>query len=79
MTVTRKLRLDESAVRDVIDKGGKAATEEEDKQSKKTAVQLRLSRTMLGRIDKALARRPVSIPRHTWFLEAIVEKLDREG
>ena len=78
MTVTRKLRLDESAVRAVIDKGGKAAAEEE-KQSKKTAVQLRLSKTMLERIDKALARRPVSIPRHTWFLEAIVEKLDREG
>lgn len=30
------------------------------------------------RIEAVLARRKVRIPRHTWLLEAIVEKLERE-
>ena len=38
--------------------------------------------TIPGEMHKRLANvldaRPVRIPRHTWLLEAIVEKLDRE-
>ncbi|RAH95797.1 hypothetical protein DLJ53_33965 [Acuticoccus sediminis] len=39
---------------------------------------LRLPSEMLGRIDHLVDARNPRIPRHTWLLEAILEKLDRE-
>lgn len=42
-------------------------------------VALRIPVNMLGDIDSSLKRRTVRIPRHTWILEAIAEKLEREG
>ncbi len=44
-----------------------------------TPVVLRVPTTLLGRIDEALDARAVKIPRHTWLLEAVVEKLERES
>ena len=40
---------------------------------------VRVPAEMLGRIEAALKGRPVRIPRHTWILEALHEKLAREG
>jgi predicted DNA binding CopG/RHH family protein len=77
MALTRKPKADESMVQEIIGKGGKTSADTPSK-SKKITVQLRLSEAMLERIDKAVKRRAVPIPRHTWFLEAIVEKLDRD-
>ncbi len=42
-------------------------------------VVLRVPAALLGRIDEALDARAVKIPRHTWLLEAVVEKLERES
>ena len=44
-----------------------------------TPVVLRIPASLLERIDGALETRSVKIPRHTWLLEALVEKLDRDG
>ena len=41
-------------------------------------VLLRIPDGLLTQIDHALASRKVKIPRHTWLLEAIVDKLDHE-
>ena len=41
-------------------------------------VVLRLPHALLTRLDNALADRPLRTPRHTWLLEAVLEKLDRE-
>jgi hypothetical protein len=43
-----------------------------------TAILLRVPAGMMERLDGALKGRPVKIPRHTWILEAIHEKLSRE-
>ena len=40
---------------------------------------LRIPGEIGQRLDQALRARPVRLPRHTWILEAIVEKLDRES
>lgn len=77
MALTRKPQVDESKVQEIIGKGGKTSADISAKPRKIT-VQLRLSADMLKRIDAAVSRRAVRIPRHTWFLEAIVDKLDRE-
>ena len=39
---------------------------------------LRLPRILLNRIDAVVHKRLIKIPRHTWILEALVEKLERE-
>jgi len=46
---------------------------------KTTSILLRLPAEMVERLDAALKERPVRLPRHTWILEAIHEKLTREG
>ena len=43
------------------------------------AVVIRMPEPLLRALDGAVARRAVRIPRHTWLLEAIAEKLGREG
>jgi hypothetical protein len=42
-------------------------------------VQLRLSPALVKQIDAAVKGRSVKIPRHTWLLEAVAEKLKRES
>ncbi len=48
----------------------------EDKQE--IRVNLRMPADMLEQVDKAVKSRPLKIPRHTWLLEAVMEKLARE-
>lgn len=42
-------------------------------------VRLRMREDLLEAVDQAVERRRSGIARHAWILEAIVEKLDREG
>ena len=44
-----------------------------------TPVVLRIPPAQLARIEAALGARSVRIPRHTWLLEAVAEKLERDG
>jgi hypothetical protein len=42
-------------------------------------VVLRVPLDLLERIDTTVKTRRLKTPRHTWLLEAVVEKLEREG
>jgi hypothetical protein len=64
-----------------INKGMQAQTGEVPKSvepAKATKVLLTIPGDSHSRIDAVLAERRVRIPRHTWLLEAIIEKLERE-
>jgi hypothetical protein len=84
MTITRKPSPTASADVDVdvlINRGGSVAKlERKPADSKKQVyVQLRLQHDIIERIDDSLRARDIKTPRHTWLLEAIHEKLEREG
>ncbi len=83
MAVTRKPKpQDSSAEADVmalIEKGGSVATNKPKRtRTKPQLVQLRLSREVVDRIDSVIQSRLVPPSRHTWLLEAVYEKLQRE-
>lgn len=39
---------------------------------------LRLPSELSNRIEAVLQKRAFKLPRHTWLLEAVIEKLERE-
>jgi hypothetical protein len=63
------------SIGDVINKGAKSP-EQPDTVKR---VQLRLTNEQLDAIDESISKRLVKIPRHTWLLEAVMEKLQRDG
>ena len=70
---------DERHIEALIDRGGSVAPDhEEGKGIRPQLVQLRLPRSLVQRIDKARKRRIVAPSRHTWLLEALLEKLETE-
>jgi hypothetical protein len=82
MAITRKPKAVPGSVVDIdalIHKGGSIAGSEAPQRSDRPApVVLRIPADVLTQVDTAVQRRPVRIPRHTWIMEAIVEKLERE-
>jgi hypothetical protein len=90
MAITRKPKASSAAAPAAVDidalinKGGSvsgqpAITPTEDSAAKPVPVVLRVPGDVLVKVDQALKTRRVRIPRHTWLLEAVVEKLEREG
>ena len=86
MTITKKPRatetvpaIPEAEIAALIEKGGSVASKREKNLVKPQFIQLRLDRDLLASIDAALHKRRVKIPRHTWILEALYEKLEREA
>jgi hypothetical protein len=85
MAVTRKPRVvPESEIEALIAKGGSVATPELALPAAPPApgvklVPVRIDTTLLARIDQAVQAQPIKIPRNTWVLQAILEKLDRDG
>jgi hypothetical protein len=84
MAITRKPAPARSAppvdVEDLINRGGSAPARTEAADSDQVVpVILRLPASMLKSIDQLVKSRPVRIPRHTWLLEAVHEKLSREN
>ncbi len=77
MAITPKPKSHPVDVDSLISKGGSVATTETP-TPKVTQVALRIPADLLERLNYALDNRPVKLPRHTWILEAIAEKLDRE-
>lgn len=85
MTVTRKPKAktaaSEAQITALIDKGG-SSTHDNTTQAPATrhmAVSLRIPVPLAQRLDAFLQDRLIRVPRQTWILEAIVEKLDREA
>ena len=63
----------------LINRGGSVTPDHEERgRSRPQLVQLRLSRTLVQRIDKVRKHRLVVPSRHTWLLEALLEKLETE-
>lgn len=83
MAVTRKpAKKAEPQTVDVealIRKGGSVAGEAEAKTNKAAAVVLRIPAETMALVDQAVQARRIKTPRHTWLLEAVMEKLDREA
>ena len=42
-------------------------------------VLLRIPDNLATRLDRAIKAKPIRTPRHSWILEAILEKLEKEG
>lgn len=78
MAITRKPKAQSVDVDTLIHKGGSVATTEAPK-AKVMQVSLRIPVDLLERLNQALESRAVKLPRHTWILEAIAEKLERES
>lgn len=63
----------------LINKGGSVAAPTNgagEAAKDKASLVLRIPSEVLERVDRAVQSRPVKIPRHTWILEAIIEKLE---
>ena len=58
--------------------GGSPAREGQTGTAGTVPILLRIPPAMLERLEAVLKSRPVKLPRHTWILEAIHEKLTRE-
>ena len=71
----------ERRIEEVINKGGNVAAEHAAKDARVSRAQvvLRIPAELLERLDTAVAARPVPIARHSWMLEAIFEKIERES
>jgi hypothetical protein len=64
----------------LINKGGSVARETATPATanKPVAMTLRVPGDLMIQVDQAVEVRRVKVPRHTWIIEAIVEKLERE-
>ncbi len=79
--------LSEADVDALINKGGDVPAKEKQPPKKvrikkptgkKIPVQLRLSKDLLDVIDGLIDDRVVRVSRHTWFMEAIADKINKE-
>ena len=82
MAVARKPKADaqasEAQIAALIGRGGSAVAQKT-AAADNLAVALRIPRPLAERLTRALEANMTRMPRHTWILEAIVEKLDREA
>lgn len=85
MSITRKPKVPTFAQSPTVDplvliqRGGSSASQAAKKPYEgTTAVILRVPTDILKRVDQVLRARPLRAPRHTWILEAILEKLSNE-
>lgn len=83
MAVTRKPRVvPERAIEALIAKGGSVAAPASPAAPPTPGVKMvpvRIDTTLLARIDRAVQAQPIKIPRNTWVLQAMLEKLARDG
>jgi hypothetical protein len=61
----------------LINKG--LAIRKDEPKKAEISVLLRLQANIAERLDFAIKAKPIRTPRHSWILEAILEKLEREG
>ena len=68
-------------VDELINKGGSVASAAPAVKARKnpSAVNLHVPDNLIERVDTAVKSRTLKTPRHTWLLEAVLEKLQKEG
>jgi uncharacterized protein (DUF4415 family) len=70
----------DAALLALIKKGGRSARPvEEDDQIQEKRISLRIPEDIVERIKQATKVRAIKTPSHTWIVEAVLEKLKREG
>jgi hypothetical protein len=83
MAISRKPKTTEKPIKEqdinaLINKGGSTAENGSKKEGDKPIL-IRVPPDTLEMIDKIVASKKIKTPRHTWLLEAVFEKLEREG
>jgi hypothetical protein len=79
MTVRRPpIQSIDKKTEEFISQGGGTAAKAEVASKAEATVNVRLPVDVLAQVDEIVKRRRARIPRHSWLLEAIFEKLDRE-
>jgi hypothetical protein len=83
MAISRKPRTEPATAKNVdvdalINKGG-SISQRQDAEQKEKPVILRVPEDVLERIDAIVKARRIKTPRHTWLLEAVLEKLEKES
>lgn len=89
MALARKPKMKEASaaaaeqeIKTIIEKGGSVAASESNGKKQdgkqKQPVVVHIPAEWLEQIDQIRAGRRIKTPRHTWLLEAIAEKIDRE-
>lgn len=71
----------EQSINALINKGGSIAENREDGDLKQTGdkpILIRIPAEALKKIDKIVSAKKIKTPRHTWLLEAIFEKLEKD-
>ena len=87
MAISRKPKQSSSTAASPVDvdalisKGGSVARGNGEQAKGKDAVPviLRLPEDVLQKVDASVQARRIKTPRHTWLLEAVLEKLERES
>jgi hypothetical protein len=86
MAVSRKPKQSSRTAAEAVDvdalinKGGSVARSNgEQSKDKIVPVILRVPDDILEKVDVSVQARRIKTPRHTWLLEAILEKLERES
>lgn len=84
MAISRKPKQSSSAVAKHVDvdalikKGGSVAVKNGEEKSTVPVI-LRVPEDILEQVDASVLARRIKTPRHTWLLEAVLEKLERES
>ena len=81
--ITKPTKSKKPSVEELIMKGGSSGLqseglEQEQDEEEVKRVQLRIPVAKLDEIDQSVKKRPGKLSRHTWIMEAIEEKLQRE-
>ena len=84
MAISRKPKQSATAATKHVDvdalikKGGSVAGKNGEEKSPVPVI-LRMPEDILEKVDASVQSRRIKTPRHTWLLEAVLEKLERES
>lgn len=81
MAISKKLPSYERKVSDLINKGGAVPNASKKEERSIQNIQLRLPNSLVQKIDSQCTNAYYHIKksRHSWILDAILEKIDRES
>jgi hypothetical protein len=85
MAISRKPKPSSGAagkhvdVNALINKGGSVGGKNGGQERDPVPVILRVPEDILEKVDASVQARRIKTPRHTWLLEAVLEKLERES
>lgn len=81
MAISKKLPSYERKVSDLINKGGAVPNNSKKEERSIQNIQLRLPNSLVQKIDSQCTNvyYQVKKSRHSWILDAILEKIDRES